>query len=97
MSLDKVALYVRKSQCHYTVTVSFISPLFTFIYLSVSEFCAVLMEGMCTKFCAFGVPLKQQKSLSVVTCKLRLKRPSLLEELATQLFLEELCFKLIGT
>ncbi len=50
MSLDKVALYLRKSQCHYAVTVSFISPsLFTFIYLSLSRFCAVFMEGVCTK------------------------------------------------
>lgn len=46
MSLDKVALYLRKSQCHYAVTVSFISPsLFAFIYLSLSFSVLLCVNG----------------------------------------------------
>ena len=43
----EVALYLRNSQCHYAVTVSFISPpRFTFIYLSLClSFCTVANGG----------------------------------------------------
>lgn len=73
----EVALYLRNSQCHYAVTVSFISPpRFTFIYLSLClSFCTIANGGHVYSTMRIWCFIKKKKkkkkeakSLSVVSC-----------------------------
>lgn len=73
----EVALYLRNSQCHYAVTVSFISPpRFTFIYLSLClSFCTVANGGHVYSTMRIWCFIKKKKkkkkeakSWSVVSC-----------------------------